>query len=232
VRTSRTSSTSPPHPRPARCTSASRVRPTRTCARRAREPVRPRADPGRSAHRRGGVGRRRRAVETAADRVIAAARAWCGIPDLAERIVVRARSPRRLRGRPARVARQRARPRAHARSERRVPAAQRVAQGRGLVVRRRIRATRIGLPMCLISAELVLKRLRGDRTPGRCPNRPGSDVPGLYLLAILVSPAASRRSTRAGGWPPGGPAAHAAAVAIGTRSSCSGTRSASRRASS
>ena len=24
----------------------------------------------------------------------------------------------------------------------------------------------IGLPMCLISAELVLKRLRGDRSPG------------------------------------------------------------------
>ena len=27
----------------------------------------------------------------------------------------------------------------------------------------------IGLPMCLISAELVLKRLRGDRTPGPLP---------------------------------------------------------------
>jgi len=27
----------------------------------------------------------------------------------------------------------------------------------------------IGLPMCLISAELVLKRLRGDRTAGPLP---------------------------------------------------------------
>ena len=50
--------------------------------------------------------------------------------------------PRRLRGRPALVARQRARPGAHARSERRVPAAQRLAQGAGALVRRRIRAAR------------------------------------------------------------------------------------------
>jgi phytoene dehydrogenase-like protein len=27
----------------------------------------------------------------------------------------------------------------------------------------------IGLPMCLISAELVVKRMRGDRTAGRLP---------------------------------------------------------------
>ena len=40
----------------------------------------------------------------------------------------------------------------------------------GLLLRR-LRSTvpGIGLPMCLISAELVLKRLRGDRSVGPSP---------------------------------------------------------------
>ena len=83
------------------------------------------------------------AVETAADRVIAQISSWCGIPDLAERIV-RAphRRARRLRRRPARVARQRARPRAHPRAERGLPPAQRVAQGRRPLVRGSVGASR------------------------------------------------------------------------------------------
>ena len=58
---------------------------------RAREPLRARPGAGRSALGRGGVdGDGDAAVETAADRVIAADLAtWCGIPDLADRIVVR-----------------------------------------------------------------------------------------------------------------------------------------------
>lgn len=36
----------------------------------------------------------------------------------------------------------------------------------------------IGLPMCLISAELVLKRLRGDTRPGRVQAPPVVTVEG------------------------------------------------------
>ena len=46
-------------------------------------------------------------------------------------------------------------------------AAQRLAQGRRAALRRlQHRSRASGLPMCLISAELVLKRLRGDRSTG------------------------------------------------------------------
>ncbi|MFD4957073.1 phytoene desaturase family protein [Microbacterium sp. NPDC058389] len=123
------------------------------------------ADPGLG---RGGVdGAGDASVEAAADRVIAQLSEWCGIPDLAERIVVRrtvapgdfAADLGAWRGNAlglAHTLRQSAmfRPR---NVSRRVE---------GLAYVGASTLPGIGLPMCLISAELVLKRLRGDRSPG------------------------------------------------------------------
>lgn len=102
-------------------------------------------------------------VEAAADRVIAQIAAWCGIPDLAERIVVRrtvapadfTRDFHAWRGNAlglAHTLRQSAmfRPR---------NASRKVT---GLFYAGGSTLPGIGLPMCLISAELVVKRLRGD----------------------------------------------------------------------
>ncbi|SDH08447.1 phytoene desaturase family protein [Microbacterium pygmaeum] len=109
-------------------------------------------------------------VEAAADRVIAQIADWCGIPDLAERIVVRRTiAPgdfvddlHSWRGNALGLAHtlgQSAmfRPRNASRKV------------RGLSYAGGSALPGIGLPMCLISAELVLKRLRGDRTPGPLP---------------------------------------------------------------
>ena len=133
LRTSRTSSTSPAaSPTPHRCTSAGRARPTPTVAPPGHEnlfvlvpiPADPAHRPRRRRRRRRRRGRDRRRPRDPADR------------DVVRH--PRSRRPhrraahdraRRLRRRPALLARQRARPRAHARAERRVPAAQRVAQG-------------------------------------------------------------------------------------------------------
>jgi len=123
------------------------------------------ADPGLG---RGGIDRAGDAgVEAAADRVIAQLSQWCGIPDLAERIVVRrtvapgdfAADLGAWRGNAlglAHTLRQSAmfRPR---NVSRRVE---------GLAYVGASTLPGIGLPMCLISAELVIKRLRGDRSPG------------------------------------------------------------------
>ncbi|MET0781667.1 MAG: phytoene desaturase family protein [Microbacterium sp.] len=120
---------------------------------------------------RGGVdGDGDAAVETAADRVIQQISEWCGIPDLAERIVVRrtiapgdfAADLHAWRGNALGLAHtlgQSAmfRPRNASRKV------------RGLSYAGGSALPGIGLPMCLISAELVLKRLRGDRTPGPLP---------------------------------------------------------------
>jgi 1-hydroxy-2-isopentenylcarotenoid 3,4-desaturase len=110
------------------------------------------------------------AVEAVADRVIAQIAQWCDIPDLARRIVVRrtiapgdfADDLHSWRGNALGLAHtlgQSAmfRPRNVSR---------RVA---GLAYAGGSALPGIGLPMCLISAELVLKRLRGDRTPGPLP---------------------------------------------------------------
>jgi len=105
-----------------------------------------------------------RAADAAIDRIAA----WAGVPDLRERIVSRtvlapadfARDYRSWRGGmlgPAHVLRQSAMFRAQNESRR-------VA---GLFYAGATTAPGVGVPMCLISAELVLKRLRGDRTP--CP---------------------------------------------------------------
>ncbi|GAB3602245.1 phytoene desaturase family protein [Microbacterium aureliae] len=107
------------------------------------------------------------AVETAADAVIAQIATWCGIPDLADRIVVRrtiapgdfAADLHSWRGNSLGLAHTLAqsaifRPRNASRKV------------RGLAYAGTSSLPGIGLPMCLISAELVLKRLRGDRSAG------------------------------------------------------------------
>lgn len=123
------------------------------------------ADPGLGHGGIDGAGSAR--IEAAADRVIAQISAWCGIPDLADRIRVRrtiapadfAHDYHAWRGNAlglAHTLRQSAmfRPR---------NASKKVD---GLSYAGASTLPGIGLPMCLISAELVLKRLRGDRTPG------------------------------------------------------------------
>lgn len=123
------------------------------------------ADPGLG---RGGVdGDGDPAIEAAADRVIGQLSRWCGVPDLADRIVVRrtiapgdfAADLNSWRGNALGLAHtlgQSAmfRPR---------NASRKVS---GLAYAGGSALPGIGLPMCLISAELVVKRLRGDRTPG------------------------------------------------------------------
>ncbi|WP_299058253.1 phytoene desaturase family protein [uncultured Nocardioides sp.] len=110
------------------------------------------------------------AVEAVADRAIAAVAAAAGVPDLAERVVLR-----RTLGPgdfvddlnawcggalgPAHTLRQSAFFRAGNRS-RKVD---------GLLYAGSSTVPGIGLPMCLISAELVLKRVRGDRSVGPTP---------------------------------------------------------------
>ncbi|GAA1904926.1 phytoene desaturase family protein [Nocardioides lentus] len=107
------------------------------------------------------------AVEAVADRAVAMVAEWAGVPDLAERVVVR-----RTMGPgdfvtdlnswsggalgPAHVLKQSAFFRAGNRS-RKVD---------GLLYAGSSTVPGIGLPMCLISAELVLKRVRGDRSVG------------------------------------------------------------------
>ena len=106
-------------------------------------------------------------IEAAADRVIAQISQWCNIPDLAERITVRRTiAPgdfehdfHAWRGNAlglAHTLRQSAvfRPR---------NASKKVDS---LAYAGASALPGIGLPMCLISAELVVKRLRGDRSPG------------------------------------------------------------------
>ncbi|MFK3678409.1 phytoene desaturase family protein [Microbacterium sp. NPDC090218] len=106
-------------------------------------------------------------VERAADAAIDQISLWAGVPDLRERIVVReTRGPadfrddyRSWRGGmlgPAHILSQSAMFRAQ-------NASQRV---RGLFYAGATTAPGVGVPMCLISAELVLKRIRGDHSPG------------------------------------------------------------------
>ncbi|GAA3538242.1 phytoene desaturase [Aeromicrobium flavum] len=113
-------------------------------------------------------------VEKVADAAIAQIAHWAGVPDLAERIVVRRTvGPRDFADDlnawsggalgPAHVLRQSAFLRANN--------ASRTVDG--LLYAGSSTIPGIGLPMCLISAELVLKRLRGDRSAGPTPE-PGT----------------------------------------------------------
>ncbi|WBU37300.1 phytoene desaturase family protein [Homoserinibacter sp. YIM 151385] len=120
---------------------------------------------------RGGVdGAGDAAIEQLGDRMIAQIADWAGIPDLASRIVVRrTMAPgdfevdlNAWRGTalgPAHTLRQSAFFRARNRSR----------KVRGLLYAGGSTIPGIGLPMCLISAELVVKQLRGDTTAGPLP---------------------------------------------------------------
>ncbi|RAD67799.1 phytoene desaturase, partial [Burkholderia multivorans] len=109
-------------------------------------------------------------IERAADRAIAQIAEWADIPDLAERIVVRhtigptdfARDYNSWLGGmlgPAHTLRQSAMFRT-----------QNVSRTvDGLYFAGATTAPGVGVPMCLISAELVLKHIRGDSSPGPLP---------------------------------------------------------------
>jgi phytoene desaturase len=111
-------------------------------------------------------------VELAADRVIAQIARWCGIPDLAARVRVRrtiapgdfAADLGAWRGNALGLA--------HTLGQSAIFRPRNVSRKvSGLMYAGASTLPGIGLPMCLISAELVLKRLRGDRTPGPLPER-------------------------------------------------------------
>lgn len=135
------------------------------------------ADPGLG---RGGVdGAGDERMERLADDVIARMAEWAGIPDLAERIVLRrtigpadfADDLHAWKGTalgPAHVLRQSAFFRPGNMSK----------KVRGLYYVGGSTIPGIGLPMCLISAEVLVKRLRGDTTAGPLPEplRAGSRV--------------------------------------------------------
>lgn len=123
------------------------------------------ADPGIGGGGEAGAGGA--AVERTVDAAISQIADWAGVPDLADRIVVRRtigpadfeREYGAWRGGaigPAHTLRQSALLRGSTRA-RRVD---------GLLLAGATTVPGVGLPMCLISAELVLKRIRGDRSAG------------------------------------------------------------------
>ena len=126
------------------------------------------ADPGLG---RGGVdGTGDETIERAADAAIDQIAGWCGIPDLRERIVVRRTiAPgdfeadlHAWRGNSLGLA--------HTLGQSAVFRPRNVSSRvAGLYYAGASVLPGIGLPMCLISAELVIKRLRGDRTAGPLP---------------------------------------------------------------
>lgn len=127
--------------------------------------------PAEPALGRGGVdGHGDPQIEAAADRVITQIAQWCGVPDLADRVVVRrtvapgdfAADLGAWRGNALGLA--------HTLGQSAVfrpRNASRRVEGLSYVGASTLPG--IGLPMCLISAELVIKRLRGDRSPGPLP---------------------------------------------------------------
>ena len=126
------------------------------------------ADPAIGAGGRDGGGAAQ--VERTVDRAVAALAIHAGAPDLAERIVLRrtvgpadfSRDLHSFRGSalgPAHTLRQSAFLRGRTRSR----------TTRGLFYAGATTLPGIGLPMCLISAELVLKAFRGDRSIGPLP---------------------------------------------------------------
>jgi 1-hydroxy-2-isopentenylcarotenoid 3,4-desaturase len=116
-------------------------------------------------------------VEAAADRVIAQISRWAGIPDLSDRIVVRRTIAPGDFESDLHAWRGNALGLAHTLGQsamfRPRNASRRVS---GLMYAGGSALPGIGLPMCLISAELVLKRLRGDRSPGPLPEPVAAEV--------------------------------------------------------
>ena len=109
-------------------------------------------------------------IERAADEVISQISSWCGIPDLAERVRVRrtvapadfAADLHAWRGNSLGLA--------HTLGQSAMFRPRNVSRKvDGLFYAGTSVLPGIGLPMCLISAELVVKRLRGDRTAGPLP---------------------------------------------------------------
>ena len=110
------------------------------------------------------------AVEAAADRVIAQISEWCGIPDLAGRIVERRTIAPADFHSDLHAWRGNALGLSHTLRQSAVFRPRNVSKKvDGLYYAGTSALPGIGLPMCLISAELVIKRLRGDRTAGPLP---------------------------------------------------------------
>lgn len=109
-------------------------------------------------------------VEAAADEIIGQIARWCGVPDLARRIVVRRTVAPADFAADLNAWRGNALGLAHTLTQSAVfrprNASRKVG---GLVYAGASTLPGIGLPMCLISAELVVKHLRGDRSPGALP---------------------------------------------------------------
>ena len=106
-------------------------------------------------------------VETAADRVIDQIARWCGIPALKDRIVVRLTIAPADFERDLHSWRGNALGLSHTLAQSAVFRPRNVSKKvAGLYYSGGSALPGIGLPMCLISAELVVKRLRGDRTAG------------------------------------------------------------------
>ena len=142
----------------------------------AREPVRARPGARRSVARprRRRRRRRRRRSRPPPTAVIAQIAAWCGIPDLAERIVVRRTvAPGDFAADLQRLARQRARPRPHAAPERGVPAAQRVARrSTGSYYAGGVDASRASACRCASSRpSSCSSACAATARPARCPSR-------------------------------------------------------------
>lgn len=110
------------------------------------------------------------AVEAVADRVIDQIARWAGIPDLAARVRVRRTIMPADFVDDLRVWRGTSLGLAHTLGQSAVFRPKNVSKKvDGLLYTGSSVLPGIGLPMCLISAELVLKRLRGDRGAGRLP---------------------------------------------------------------
>jgi 1-hydroxy-2-isopentenylcarotenoid 3,4-desaturase len=109
-------------------------------------------------------------IERAADAAIAQIASWCGIPDLQERIVVRRTIAPGDFASDLHVWRGNALGLAHTLGQSALFRPRNAsAKVEGLYYAGSSVLPGIGLPMCLISAELVVKRLRGDRSAGPLP---------------------------------------------------------------
>ena len=151
-----------------------------------REPLRPRPGAGRHPHRRAAAttARARSTVERTADAAIDQVARWAGVPTCASG----SRAPHgRARGLRARATTRGAAGRS-ASSTRcaRAPSSARATPRRrstGCSTPASTTVPGVGLPMCLISAELVLKRLTGDRSSA-AGGRPMSLLHWSYVAML------------------------------------------------
>lgn len=127
---------------------------------------------------RGGIdGRGDPRIEQAADHIIAQVSSWCGIPDLADRIVVRRTIAPGDFEADLHAWRGNALGLAHTLGQSAVFRPRNAsARVDGLLYAGASVLPGIGLPMCLISAELVAKRVRGVAHPGPLPEPVAAEV--------------------------------------------------------